>query len=105
MQKRKQLIAIFYLLIISAIIAPKEFYHSLEGHEDSIDIIQKGQVSQFSKTHQHCAILNFESPVYHFQVKIILLSIPVLVTRYFEHSYSHYNFDSYSLSLSRAPPL
>jgi hypothetical protein len=104
MHKRKQLIAIFCLLTISAIIAPKEFYHSLEGHKDSIDIIQKGQSSQFGKIHQHCDILNFETPVYHSQVKIFLLSIPFLATRYLDIPLSHYTFDSYSLSFSRAPP-
>lgn len=105
MHKRKQLIAIFCLLTISAIIAPKEFYHSLEGHQDSIDIIQKGQASQFGKIHQHCEILNFETPVYNTLVKILLLSIPFLTTQYLDFSSSHYTFDSYSLSLSRAPPL
>jgi hypothetical protein len=105
MHKRKQLIAIFCLLTISAIIAPKEFYHSLEGHQDSIDIIQKGQASQFGKIHQHCEILNFETPVYNSQIKIILLSISFFATRYLNISVTHYTFDSYSLSLSRAPPL
>lgn len=105
MQKRKQLIAIFCLFTISAIIAPKEFYHSLEGHKDSIDIIQKGQASQIGKIHQHCEILNFETPVYNSQVYILLVSITFLTTRYIDLSFLYYTFDSYSLSLSRAPPL
>ena len=105
MPGKKKYIALFCLLTISILIVPKELIHSFSGHKDTIDIIQKDNFKQIGKTHRHCEMLKFETPIYHNDVNILLLSVAFQSTKCIVNLYDQYVFFSYSCSLSRAPPL
>jgi len=55
-------IARFLLLVFSIILSPKEFFHDLYGHEDTLCI--PGSEHTLEPKHHHCAILQIEAPVF-----------------------------------------
>lgn len=101
-QNIRKYIAVLFLLLISLFIVPKEFIHSFAGHEDTICFSHSGKA--FEKQHHHCAILNFNAPLYLkvsgflFQVSSFKLQVHLI------NNYLCYFNDLSNLSALRAPP-
>jgi|WetSurMetagenome_2_1015567.scaffolds.fasta_scaffold353596_1 hypothetical protein len=98
----KNFLSFLFLLLISVFIVPKEFIHSLYGHEDTTCFSHQGRTIEAK--HQHCEILKYHAPVFVENVKIENLcqlcnlsgiSIPKYFCTFFPV------FNSYLL---RAPP-
>ncbi len=102
---KKNYIALFCLLTISIFIVPKELIHSFAGHKDSVDSFYNDGSSHIEIKHRHCEMLKYETPIYHNDVNILLLSVAFQSTKYIVNFYDQYVFFSYSHSHSRAPPL
>ena len=98
----KKHIAIFFLVLISLLIVPKEFIHSLTGHEDTICFWHNGKTLE--KPHHHCGILNFNAPLFlvasSFQLPVSSLHFQL----HFLNDYSCCFSDFINLSYLRAPP-
>ena len=98
----KKHIAILFLVLISLLIVPKEFIHSLAGHEDTVCFWHNGKT--LDKHHHHCAILNFNAPPY---VETSGTNLEVSSFNFYIHSlndYTCYFNDFTNLSYLRAPP-
>ena len=99
----RKYVAIFFLLVISLFIVPKEYIHALSGHEDTICYFHNN--TTIEKHHHHCAILNFTAPLYISVASNQLLVKVVKFENVFLNDYSFLLIDLSNLSDLRAPPL
>ena len=100
--KFKKYISGFLLFTISLFIVPKEYFHDLAGHEDTRDI--PGKDITFTNIHHHCEILNYNTPHYIFQYKVVLLPFT-----FFQQTINTFASPPYFISFfhhfdTRAPP-
>lgn len=98
----KKYIAIIFLFLISLLIIPKEYIHALSGHEDTICYFHNNKILE--KQHHHCAILNFNAPLYLTAFKSQVPVVSKLQRFCFINDYSFYFIDLTNLSSLRAPP-
>jgi hypothetical protein len=99
----KKYIAALLLLLISLLIVPKEFIHSMSGHKDTSCFFHDGKYIE--KPHHHCSILNFNAALYEQAFGSHKPDFRSQKNIYFVTDYSFYFSDLSNLSSLRAPPI
>jgi len=98
----RKYVSVLFLFLISLLIVPKEYIHDLAGHEDTLCFFHNGKIVE--KPHHHCAILNFNAPLYISASSSQQPAKAVKFENIFLADYSFILSDLSNLSDLRAPP-
>jgi hypothetical protein len=107
MNKLTRALACFLLAVLSFYIVPKEFVHTLFGHEDTADhvLVAKGRsAATFSTQHTHCELLNFETDFFYEHTSTSTPSSPGILFSYFPLPLNTTGLSSSTYVSLRGPP-
>jgi len=105
MAKLSRLLVIVFLLgLLSFVIVPVEFIHSLYNHTDTTDNFENNQPTSFDNNHNHCLLLKIEFREFLVTSKILVAQVELIkgfLNNCYQSPFLSYN---YSFKEQRGPP-
>jgi len=105
MAKLLRLLLIAFLLgLLSFVMVPVEYIHSLYNHTDTADCYENNQTPALDNSHHHCLILKIEFREFLINSKLQVLQVNLsqgFLSNYYISPFLSYN---YSYQEQRGPP-